>query len=209
MFLPRGTGSGLAGTLCQSATSGKACIWDNLDCTTGALLGWKNVTLNVNQMQDGDMLSSNCTGCHKGNNAFLMSPDDATWAKILRPANRAADVGVNFTTNVDPGITRYPMISNQPTWGNTAGPQCISCHERPTVGFTAVPTPMPPNCANGANNPAAFYNYTSIKRPLKCGKVGGKLTVPERLPACRLHLVLPGAGVQLPVTNKYINLEKS
>ncbi|MGY9056551.1 MAG: hypothetical protein ACKVGZ_13275, partial [Alphaproteobacteria bacterium] len=112
VFLPRGTGSGLAGTLCQSATSGKACIWDNLDCTTGALLGWKNVTLNVNQMQDGDMLSSNCTGCHKGNNAFLMSPDDATWAKILRPANRAADVGVNFTTNVDPGITRYTMISN-------------------------------------------------------------------------------------------------
>ena len=158
VFLPRGTsGNGLAGTLCQSAATGKACIWDNLDRTTGAVLGWKNVTLNVNQMQDGDMLASNCTGCHRGNNAFLMSPDDPTWAKILRPVNQAT-VGATFTTNLDAGIPRYTMISNQAGWTNPSASQCIGCHERPTVGFANVPNPMPPNCANSNNDPSACYN---------------------------------------------------
>ena len=159
VFLPRGTsGNGLAGTLCQSASTGKACIWDNLDRNTGAVLGWRNVTLNVNQMQDADMLASNCTGCHRGNNAFLMSPDDPTWAKILRPVNQAT-VGANFTTNLDAGIARYTMISNQAGWTNPSASQCIGCHERPSVGFGKVPSPMPPACAGGStSNPSACYN---------------------------------------------------
>ncbi len=161
VFLPRGSGSGLAGTLCQSASTGKACIWDNLDRTTGAVLGWKNVTLNVNQMQDGDMLASNSTGCHRGNNAFLMSPDDVTWEKILRPANQA-NVGANFTTNVDAGIARYTMISNQAGWTNPSANQCIDCHKRPTVGFSNVPTPVPPNCANSNSDPSACQLMANI-----------------------------------------------
>lgn len=159
IMLPRGNGvGGLAGTICQSKTSGRACFWDNKDRTTGAVLGWSNVTLNVNQMQDGDMLAENCTGCHRGNNVFLISPDDPTWALALRPAPGSA-IGSTFTTNIASTITRYTPISNQSGWANQSGSQCLGCHERPTVGFTSQPSPMPPACAGGStSDPSACYN---------------------------------------------------
>lgn len=157
ILLPRG--SGVAGIICQSASTGAACFWDNIRLTNGSRIDWQTETLNVNQMEDGDLLASNCTGCHRGNNVFNISPDDATWAKVIRPTNRAVTPGNTYTTNVE-GVARYTPISTQPTWSNpppsSTGGFCSGCHEVATVGFSA-PT-MPPACATSTTDASACYN---------------------------------------------------
>lgn len=151
--LPRGDGSpgSAAGIICQSATTGKACFWDNILRGTSGFIGWKGKTLDVNQLQNGNTLAQNCTDCHRGNNVFNISPDDATWAKVIRPAQQS-DVGANFTTHVEtPAVPRYIPVSTQAGWINPAAAQCIGCHERPAVNFSP-PAVMPPAC--GTLNPA-------------------------------------------------------
>ena len=156
ILLPRGQGS--AGIICQSASTGKACFWDNFKRSDGSRIVWATDTLNVNEMQDGDVLAENCTGCHRGNNVFNISPDDATWAKVIRPANRPVTPGNTFTTNVE-GVARYTPVSSQPGWSNPIGATtgfCAGCHELATVGFGAPP--MPPACATSNTDASACYN---------------------------------------------------
>lgn len=156
--LPRGSGASgsLAGIICQSATTGAACFWDNMpknDQRRG-ILGWKNQTLRISDLADGSNLTGVtgiCTNCHRGNNVFLISPDDPTWARVLR-GPLVTNPGSTFTTRVEVssdnsgGHPRYVPIT-QPGWNNTLlAVGCAgACHEQPTV---AAP-PMPPTCAAG------------------------------------------------------------
>ncbi len=181
--LPRGGGGpgSLAGIICQSATTGHACFWDNMLATNqvpGAL-GWSGQTLRISQLADGSNLSGAtgvCPQCHRGDNVFLISPDDPTWRKVLTGTlsnPSTSPLGPNFTTRVEAssdmtgGHPRYIPITTLPTrpgWDNTfqAGACAGSCHEQPNAGITAnlnhpsqaIPQPMPPNCATSgvANN---------------------------------------------------------
>jgi hypothetical protein len=158
--LPRN--SGVAGIICQSAKTGAACFWDNIDAASGARIDWRTQTLRIADLQNGASLAENCTNCHRGNNVYLISPDDRTWAKLLRPA--PGTVGATLTTKVQGstdmrgGRPRYWPVTTffgRPGWENVynASTSCTGCHEAPPV--LNNPPPMPPACASlaGGCNP--------------------------------------------------------
>lgn len=163
--LPRGVGASgdLTGIICQSATTGAACFWDNMpkNNQSPGILGWKNQTLRISDLADGSNLTGVtgiCTDCHRGNNVFLISPDDPTWEKVLR-GPLVTNPGSTFTTQVEAssdnrgGHPRYVPIT-QPGWANTftAGGCAGACHENPPKvpgNDFATPSPMPPVCAAG------------------------------------------------------------
>ena len=158
--LPRG-GAGQAEIICQSATTGRACFWDNklrADGTNAPIFDWRGGTvLRISELQDGSNLGENCTACHRGDNVFLMSPDDPTWANVLR----GPTLGRTFTTSVESssdmrdGFPRYVPVTypaRRPNWDNTYSTRgCgLKCHENPTFAEPfAFPTPMAPTCATG------------------------------------------------------------
>ena len=164
--LPRGSGSAgsLAGIICQSASTGHACFWDNMLSTnqTPGGLGWSGQTLRISQLADGSNLSGAtgvCPQCHRGNNVFLISPDDPTWAKVLR-GPLVTSPGSTFTTRVEAssdmrdGRPRYIPVTgvgvSRPGWENAyeAGGCSSSCHEMPSTQFSHY-LKMPPDCAAG------------------------------------------------------------
>lgn len=156
ILLPRGGGA--AGLICQSATTGHACFWDNIDRKTGMRIPWASQPLNVNNMQDGDVLGENCTGCHRGNNVFLISPDNNTWKKVIQQSQVVANAGANFTTRIEnTAVARYIPVSSQQSWTNPSAAQCIGCHERPAVDFSSVPNPMPPTCRTSNTDASNCY----------------------------------------------------
>lgn len=172
IVLPRQ--GGLAGIICQGALTGYACFWDNKlrsDGPTASPIGWRGKRLTISDLQDGNMLQENCTECHRGNNVFLMSPDDGTWAKVLR-GPLVTTPGSTFTTRVErssdvrEGHPRYIPLSSQPGWVNSfrsaGGRSCAQCHEMPDLGFgpgqaSGVFPPMPPACVNGKSTPEDCY----------------------------------------------------
>lgn len=165
--LPRGGGDpgSAAGIICQSATTGHACFWDNKlrDVSPEVFLGWRGRRLVISELKDGSNLDSACTGCHRGNNVFLISPDDPTWARVLRGPLNGVSTGT-FTTRVEGstdntgGHPRYIPITTAPPragWQNQfqAGGCSTSCHEAPTVSGSLR---MPPLCATGSD-PSTCY----------------------------------------------------
>jgi len=163
--LPRGSGApgSLAGIICQSATTGHACFWDNqLRSNPGTILGWSGQRLVISQLVDGEYFATGanvggrCVSCHSGNNVFLISPDDPTWKKVIKNVNLS--IGSTFTTRVD--TPRYIPLPVHPSWTNpvsSGGGLCGLCHEAPNATVTGyrnivnaiAPTnrmPMPPNC---------------------------------------------------------------
>ena len=169
--LPRGSGApgSAAGIICQSASTGKACFWDNIlrddvDMMPGEqVLGWSGLTLVIANLKDGSNLNSPCTDCHHGNNVYLISPDDPTWGKVLRGPLDGPRTGT-FTTRVESssdnagGHPRYIPVSGQPGWLNTfsaATSFCTTCHEQPLVSAVSA---MPPVCAGGSTtDPSRCY----------------------------------------------------
>jgi hypothetical protein len=160
--LPRRSGGpgSPAGIICQSATTGHACFWDNKlrDVAPEQFMGWSGLTLEIAKLKDGSNLGASCTGCHRGNNVYLISPDDATWAKVLRgPLSGPGPTPGNFTTRVESstdnslGYPRYVPITTippRPGWQNTppAAAGCSGgCHEQPAISKPPSMA-MPPAC---------------------------------------------------------------
>jgi len=159
--LPRGSGAvgSAAGIICQSATTGHACFWDNkLRGVPEQFIGWQGKRLEIKKLKDGSNLNDNCTRCHRGNNVYLISPDDPTWAKLLR-GPLSSTPGSKFTTVVENssdnrgGHPRYIPISTlpeRPGWQNgLPGPGCAgACHETPAINDGPPALRMAPACAN-------------------------------------------------------------
>jgi hypothetical protein len=165
--LPRDSGAPgtLAGIICQSATTGNACFWDNkLRSNPTQALGWDGITLVIADLVDGSNLSENCTSCHKGNNVYLIAPSDPTWTKLLQGPMDGVRTGT-FTTQVESstdntgGHPRYIPVTTSPPragWVNAFTAGCGgSCHE----GATHIrrPADMPPLCALGPTGVAGCY----------------------------------------------------
>jgi hypothetical protein len=159
--LPRGAGgqSDVAGIICQSATTGHACFWDNIrrDDPLRPLIPWSTEPLVISELMDGSNLRLNCTSCHQGNNVFNIAPQDSTWTRVMRgvPAgsNTASlTVRVESSTDRQGGKPRYIPISGQSGWANTfqSGGCGGSCHEQSLGGFR-TPQIMPATCAVGNN----------------------------------------------------------
>jgi hypothetical protein len=183
--LPRGMGdpNDLVGVICQSAFTGAACFWDNLDRNTissASRLGWSNGSrLRMNELQDATMLKQNCTDCHQGNNVFLVLPDDPTWCKLLRRGNHSDACPVPAGANVQNLTLKtddfpspvlggkahrviYSPISSPEraaTWTNsTATDGCMrGCHLNAQIGFSAPANSMPPACSRGNQGVAGCY----------------------------------------------------
>ena len=173
-----GRNSGSFQVICQSATTGHACFWGNDPVSPHTR--WTPETTEVQMASLRDPVQGfapdtvPCTECHRGNNAFLVAPDDPTWAKVLRPEHARP----TFTTRVEQSSQRgqltfgsttftYPRfipiggtsvaLSNPlPTSTGCSG----SCHELHVAmlkkdhtleGYVRAPRPMGPHCA--ANSP--------------------------------------------------------
>ena len=124
-------------------------------------LDWSSQPLKISELKDATNLtepgSGVCTDCHRGNNVFLISPDDPTWAKVLRGPLEGPRTGT-YTTKVEAssakdqvGRPRYiPIV--RPGWttnlpGSVDG-LCGLCHEnQQDLDFTTRP-PMPPACGS-------------------------------------------------------------
>jgi hypothetical protein len=126
--LPRTNGSftTLFGIICQSKQTGKACFYDNIDQSGRRISGFESsLSLRISDLQNGDTLTENCTDCHRGGNAFLVTPGTPLQNPLGRP------------------LVRYSPVSSQPAWVNPAwhtqgstGPTgavraCAVCHEIP------------------------------------------------------------------------------
>lgn len=169
--LPRRSGSTpgspatVAGVICQSATTGNACFWDNLDRTTLQRIQWDVQPLKINQLQDGSNLAENCTNCHQGNNVYLVAPDDPTWCRLLRggkPGSGCAAPGgadaANLTLRVEAAVNtvpvggvlhpRYLPLSGTPARAGWVNNETAGCGGTCHLGGGAVttPSPMPPAC---------------------------------------------------------------
>lgn len=159
--------------ICQSATTGYACFWGN--DPTASPTGWTLETAEVRIASLRDPVQGfapgtvACTECHRGNNAFLVAPDDPTWATVLRPKERRP----TFTTRVERssqqgrflfaastetyprfvpiGGAAVPLSNPLPTIAGCSG----ACHEahyeileknHTPEGYVRIPRPMGPNC---------------------------------------------------------------
>lgn len=170
-----GRSSGTFEVICQSAETGYACFWRNDPFSPDTR--WTRATsrVSLSSLRDPEQGFGNgtvaCTECHRGNNAFLVAPDDPTWATVLRPTTPRP----TFTTLVDPALaSASPMTDQPPTHprsrfiplgGNAvalSNPLPTSqgcsgiCHElhdeilkkgRTPEGYVRIPRPMGPNCA--------------------------------------------------------------
>jgi hypothetical protein len=162
--LPREGGQ--AGFICQSARTGSACFWDNKlrsDGPDADPIDWRGGTvLRIAELQDATELRENCTACHRGDNVFLMSPDDPTWEKVMR-GTLVTTPGSTFSTRLEDstdqrgGHPRY-VPSARAGWENPVFPVgCAGvCHENPVLGFSGMPL-MPPGCALTGTDPANCY----------------------------------------------------
>lgn len=173
--LPRGGATPFAGFICQSATTGNACFWDNIDPATGARIPWATGTMRLDEIENATTLDENCTDCHQGNNVFNVAPDDPTWCRLLRGAT-SPDCAVmdgphaaNFTLQVDAGVNPVvvpgvnPPLSHpsyrpltgtpaRPAWVNNPTPSCgASCHLSPGISPTPAELSMPPACLFDCN----------------------------------------------------------
>lgn len=185
--LPRTTGGargGLAGIICQGATTGRACFWDSRrrddadPLSEQPPINWQRDGLSIAELKDATNLTERgsgvCTDCHSGTNAFLISPDAAAW----RSAIRTGGVGPTFTTELeneaDPrtGRPRYTAVTGingavRGGWTNDFVPGGCggACHEitRPERDAQAGRPPeyripaMPPQCAAGGPTARACY----------------------------------------------------
>ena len=90
--LPRKSKDGeilLLGIICQGKKSGKACFWDNVKPGTSEKIQGKDLKLDPAKIGDGSNLLENCTECHRGDNAFNITPGTAL--DLDRKADGARD----------------------------------------------------------------------------------------------------------------------
>jgi hypothetical protein len=175
--LALGRNGGAFQIICQSATTGHACFWGNDPSQASSRWNPDTAEVKMSSLRDPEQGFAPgtvpCTECHRGSNAFLVAPDDPTWATVLRPAQARP----TFTTRVEqssppeqaaPGgipITNPRFI---PIGGKTVTlnnplptiPGCSgACHEshyeildkgHTTEGYVRIPRPMGPNCARNS-----------------------------------------------------------
>ncbi|HEY0170867.1 MAG TPA: hypothetical protein VGB98_07580 [Pyrinomonadaceae bacterium] len=147
--LPRreGTSVALLGIICQSATTGYACFWDNKEADGTTPITGPDVRLDIDNIGNGRTLGENCTMCHRGDNVFNIHP------QTVLQLRRAGAPGGPYETR---SAMRYTPIG-QPEWVNPpplimpAEPDdqgsCVTCH---TLPQTAPPPGFPgrPYCTS-------------------------------------------------------------
>jgi len=169
-----GRNGGSFQVICQGAASGQACFWGNDPSSPRTSWTPETSAVTMSSLLDPEQGFAAgtvpCTECHRGSNAFLVAPDDATWATVLRPAQprptftmlverstqpvQSTSDGVTITTpRFTPVGGKSVAMSNPPP----TIPGCSGvCHEahypilekgHTVEGYVRIPRPMGPNCA--------------------------------------------------------------
>jgi len=153
--LPRRSGAdvALAGIICQSKPTGKACFWDNIDAATGRRISGPSIKLRVAELENGATLAENCTDCHRGGNAFLVHPE----TPLGLGANRFPDVRYQ-------PIGRAAFVNPSPPMAEIGDGECSGCHEvgAPTTSYCVVLSFAADLTMPRASNPA---NWTTPRAP--------------------------------------------
>lgn len=175
--LALGRNGGTFQVICQSATTGHACFWGNDPSSASSSWNLSTTEVAMSSLRDPEQGFAPgtvaCTECHRGSNAFLVAPDDPTWATVLRPAQARP----TFTTRVHrssppeqaaSGGMTIPNPRFIPIGGKAMAlnnplptiPGCSgACHEshyeildkgHTTEGYVRIPRPMGPNCARNS-----------------------------------------------------------
>jgi len=175
--LALGRNGGAFQIICQSATTGHACFWGNEPGSASSSWNPETAEVTMSSLRDPKRGFAPgtvpCTECHRGSNAFLVAPDDPTWATVLRPKQARP----TFTTRVEqslppeqaaPGGMATPNPRFIPIGGKSMAlnnplptiPGCSgACHEshyeildkgHTTDGYVRIPRPMGPNCARNS-----------------------------------------------------------
>lgn len=185
--LALGRNGGAFQVICQSATTGHACFWGNDPSQTSS--HWTPETAEVTMASLSDPEQGfapgtvACTECHRGTNAFLVAPDDPTWATVLRPAQARPTFTIRVEQSSPPeqaGPGGIPITNPRflPIGGKTVAlknplptiPGCSgACHEahyeimdkgHTVEGYVRIPRPMGPNCArNSPDNDPTWNCY--------------------------------------------------
>lgn len=177
--LPDGTIENL-GIICQGGKPARACFWDNIDATTGALLKGASVAgMDAADIQDGTSLAEVCTNCHRGDNAFIGHPGTP----------------LDQNSTMVEGSGRYEPVSPQPGWENPPDdlglpPRdgCSACHSIPklTVGYCGILRrvlengTMPPQPYSGWEVPR---QRDAQRLTAECLKLGVPITLPAQATA--------------------------
>lgn len=163
--------------ICQSAATGHACFWENDPNQASSRWTPQTAEVTMASLRDPEQGFAPgtvpCTECHRGSNAFLVAPDDPTWATVLRPKQTRP----TFTTRVEHSTQPGPaapggMTITHPRFIPIGGksvalhnplptiPGCSgACHEahyeildkgHTTEGYVRIPRPMGPNCAHNS-----------------------------------------------------------
>ncbi len=175
--LALGRNGGAFQVICQSAATGHACFWGNDPSAAGSHWTPETAEVTMSSLRDPEQGfvpgTVPCTECHRGSNAFLVAPDDPTWATVLRPAQARP----TFTTRVEqssapeqsaPGGMAITHPRFTPIGGKAVAlnnplptiPGCSgACHEshyeildkgHTVEGYVRIPRPMGPNCARNS-----------------------------------------------------------
>ena len=132
----------LLGIICQSATTGYACFWDNKESDGVTPITGPDIRLRIDSIGNGRTLAENCTMCHRGDNVFNIHPGTAL------DLQRTGAPGGPYET--DSAIRYTPL--GQTEWINppplimppqpTGQSSCTTCH---TLPQTAPPPGIPGN----------------------------------------------------------------
>jgi|GEM_PF-5651494 len=152
---------GLLGMICQGE-NGKACFWDNKEPGTNTLITPAN-GMDPAKEADGSNLIEKCVDCHRGDNAFLITPktalqQDYTGKSVPpddqngRPTSVAKPPYEPISTNPPrPGWINEANNPNQPVAGNVKlakdSDGCELCHAIPklTPGYCGLARGMVEN----------------------------------------------------------------
>ncbi len=150
--LPRGSAGSvnLVGVICQSKETGKACFWDNVSNETSARLTAARVeALDITKFQNGDQLVEDCTGCHRGENVYLVH-DELEAIPLRDPDARYQPIptgnnsGGEFWSN--PGRRR----DNDPEQRNLMREGgCGGCHTMPAMSQPYCNNVLTPSITRG------------------------------------------------------------
>lgn len=128
IWYPAGTLLAL-GVICQSASTGAACFWDNRDRQNGLLTGnLFQFSMRIDRIGNGRTLGENCTSCHRGGNAFIAHPGQGTDGRT--PPALATDLGSMRYRPIG-GTELSPWRNAGPLAARGASGDCTSCHEIP------------------------------------------------------------------------------
>jgi len=125
--LPRWSGASVTlGIICQSATTARACFWDNRPHAGSPLFTPAQMAANsvqqdwVNGGDAGLIGGGKCTNCHRGENVFVIHP--GTPLQVGAPFDTSSH-GTWYQPNTSLGWT------NPPATAFATGGGCTGCHQ--------------------------------------------------------------------------------